>query len=169
MLRLLKRKIQSSADRTSKKEIEAFTNSLRGAQKDELALALAMSVAARFILEHQGILSRDILDEVVPSNSFETLAAPIKIGQTIKALQKAQSHSLAVGMMIWLHTLRSIIVPEVRYVGQEMWSLLQTGQSEAGGMYDLVTPGFDAIGVYPTVEEVEEFLAYIPPSMKRDW
>lgn len=51
----------------------------------------------------------------------------IKLGSGIKEKQKAEEYLFAAGLMVWLHTIRSVGHPSLRVLGRSLWEQLARG------------------------------------------
>ena len=123
----LKQKAQNKFTDTMKDELTRFVDSLRGTSSHELATLLIIANVVRANLVKQGVLSESSLSlgeyEIGSDDDF----AAMRLNKLIRTFQKAGQPSDAAGAMIWLHSVRSIQNPELRYLGRCMWKELSRG------------------------------------------
>lgn len=107
---------------THRSELVEFRDSLKGMSSEELGLVLAYANHVRAGLESIGHKPLEPLtySENNPSYQHELFAS-------IKKLQQQGQPIIASAMMVWLHTARSGVYPQLRHVGQEIWKELQRG------------------------------------------
>lgn len=105
-----------------RKEIALFIEKLRGLDGEELALPLAMTTHFRHELEEQGHNPMDMVGYVALRPEFS-----VELSRTAAALQKSGNNVAAVGPIVWCHTARAAISPELRPLAREMWCHLARG------------------------------------------
>lgn len=121
MLGWFKRKVELASIKASEQDIDRFIASLRGANLDELSVIVALATHWRNTFEKDGI---DLLDPVTAEQRSPLIG--LQLNRMIKDLQK-DNPLFAVGLMVWLHTIRAASIPEVRYKGRMMWAELSKG------------------------------------------
>ena len=101
---------------------KAFISGLRSADGEELGMVVAFATDWRRTIAQSGI---DLLypDQCIRDDPFISYKLAKKIGY----LQKAGKPEIASGLMVWVHTLRSIHSLELRPNGREMWGELERG------------------------------------------
>lgn len=107
---------------TQRKELEHFLEGLRGADSDDIGLIVACATDWRHRLAVGGC---DLRFPAVCLLSDSTIT--FKLVKQIQALQKQGLPHLAVGLMVWVHSLRAMTRPELRRLGREMWKELSRG------------------------------------------
>jgi hypothetical protein len=117
----LKRKTQLAVIKSADEDIDRFIASLRGADPSELNMIVALATHWRNAFALDGF---ELLDPV--NAERKNPAIGMLINKTIKQVQK-DNPTFAVGLMVWLHTLRAANIPEIRHKGRMMWSELQNG------------------------------------------
>jgi hypothetical protein len=119
----LKRRAQLVVVSSATVDIDRFIAGLKGANKVELGLILLVAAHWRNTYkERLGIDLSDPIEEEMKDASFK-----INLNRQIAGLQGTPNQFLAPGLMVWLHSARACTIPEVRYKGKEMWSLLMKG------------------------------------------
>lgn len=127
----LKRKIQLSSVKAAQEDLERFMLSLRGASNGELGMLIAIATIIRLRLTQSGSLPRYAL--ALPTLSDGTEMIQLHLANIVREFQKMGQPSDAAGAMIWLHSMRALAFPEVRYLGRQMWKELQRGFPYAPG------------------------------------
>jgi len=123
----LKRKMQLKTVQVSKEDIERFISFLKGVPDEDMAGVLIYATAIRLKFHKLGIIPEDLFDypNLNPSKPFGPVL--LSLGDTIRGFQRNGQEPDAFALMVWLHSLRAYFVPEIRHLGQEMWSELQRG------------------------------------------
>lgn len=129
MFNWLKRKAQLAIIRSAEEDIDRFIASLRGADVEDLRMIVAVATHWRHVFSADGI---DLLDPVTAEKNKPTLL--MTLNRLIREVQK-EKPEFAVGLMVWLHTVRAANMPELRYKGRIMWGELSQGfeGAEAAG------------------------------------
>lgn len=120
----LGQKFQHWAADKQRDEMQRFVTSLRGQTAEELGVVVLMATIVRLTVEER-TLPPTLLEGL--SHTEADLYAPLHIGRLIKDLQKQGSMPQAAGAMVWLHSVRAILTPELRLLGREMWAELKRG------------------------------------------
>ena len=139
MFNWLKRKAQLAVINSAEQDIDRFLASLRGASVEELSLIVALATHWRNVFEGDGV---ELLDPVAAEKKNPSVG--MLLNRYIREVQKSNP-THAVGLMVWLHTIRTANIPELRYKGRLMWQELSKGFNgayEAGEMLMKMTPGF---------------------------
>lgn len=131
MFKWMKRKAELAIVNAATSDIERFIKGLRGASSDEVALIVAMATLLRLNLESFGRLPRYALDLRLPRDQYQADMAQLYLNKAVNEFQKMGQPSDATAAMVWLHSARALNIPEVRFLGREMWSELQRGFDEA--------------------------------------
>jgi hypothetical protein len=126
MFNWLKRKVEMSVAKSHDQDIDRFISFLRGADLQEVSMVVAMATHFRNGLSRSGI---NVLDPVDADAKDHFIAS--RLSRLITEVQKDNKPYLAVGLMVWLHTLRAATTPEVRLKGRAMWGELRKGFSGA--------------------------------------
>ncbi len=116
---------------TQREEAQRFLDSLRGAEDGvvDMASATAMYWAAYYQAKGTDLYEMEAWIE-------DKLLFPMELGSGIKELQKSGSSASAVGLMVWLHSARALMYPELRMLGRDIWSELVKASEEADDMAD---------------------------------
>lgn len=125
----LKRRIQVETYKSQKIDIERYIDGLRGMTDDEAGAALALATVVRLQLEDIGLMPRVTWSEHAPASEIAVI--PLKIGSLIRECQKHNKNPQAAALMVWLHSTRTILQPDLRVYGQQMWRELRRGQYTA--------------------------------------
>jgi hypothetical protein len=122
MLNWLKRRAQIAVIDAGQQDIDRFIEGLRGASSTEVGTVLACGYHWMWQLQREFDWNLMEPDRVVLSDP----AAQMTLNQLIRSVQRKEP-AMAVGLMIWLHTLRAANIPELRYSGRRMWKQLLRG------------------------------------------
>lgn len=120
-------KIKSFIANTSSAEIDTFIQSLRGLSDEEISLLLAESYIARATCIHIGILPSEAFTNDDIGDGKELSKISYVLSKVIRDQQKQGKLNTAAALMIWLHSARSMLTPEIRIKGREMWGELSRG------------------------------------------
>jgi hypothetical protein len=123
----LKSRVQKASVDAMRDDLERFARSLEGASSQEAADVLMMATLVRLQLEKSGQLVPSAFSPMHSSDSLEADLLPLKINRFISDMQKQGKMELAAGAMVWLHTARVVVNPELRLLGRTMWKELQRG------------------------------------------
>jgi hypothetical protein len=83
----------------------------------------------------------------------------------IKQLQKDGNLGAAAGAMIWLHSLRTIIYPEVRMFGKQLWRELYRGYDYIDDRFFEIM-GYEEIIRYGEDRLMAEIKSMTPPNLR---
>ena len=139
---MLGRLFDSWAGKKQAKELKSFVENLRAADGSELGMVVACATNWRHELRQDG------WDLLAPSLCLAT--DPMITFRLIKAIQKLQHDDrpeLAVGLMVWVHTLRALTRLQLRSLGRDMWRELSRGfphvDEAAVGAFAIMGTKFD--------------------------
>jgi hypothetical protein len=119
----LKRRVQIAVVNSFEKDIDRFIRGLKGAGPQEVGAILACAAHWRNVLEAEFGWDLDHPDLVA---SMQDIGAAMKLNRMIREVQQKEP-AMAVGLMVWLHSIRASQTPEIRMQGREMWDQLQRG------------------------------------------
>lgn len=161
MLGWIKSKVQKASADAMRDDLSRFILSLRGSDSAELATLLVISTCIRLQLVKSGVLSQAWSGTSAVTDYSADDFSTIKLNAMIGQFQKARQPSDAAGAMIWLHSLRALQTPEIRFLGRSMWHELRRGFSEL----DVVGPELAAIS--PKIPGgVAVFARFIPVGLE---
>lgn len=126
---LKKRALEASTD-AMKNDIVRFIASLKGADSEEISTMIVVANILRLNLTAMGKIPPAALNINIPRDydlEMKCDMCPITLTSTIKQFQKINQPSDALGVMIWLHSVRALNTPELRIYGREMWQELKRG------------------------------------------
>lgn len=121
----VRKKIGNWATDSQRDEMQRFVTSLRGQSAEELGMVLLMATIVRQTVGNKTLPAT--LLEGLQGGTDEELFAPLQLNRLIRQLQKQGSLPQAAGAMVWLHSVRAIITPELRLLGRQMWAELARG------------------------------------------
>ena len=126
--------------RMSKKmadEMEHFLVSLKGSDQIALDLIAATTFMWAAFFKARG-KDMFIAGAWLPQDKF----FPLQLQNMLRDQQKAGNTSSATGLMVWLHSCRALLYPELRLSGREIWSELSKAGEEAHSAYfELIVVG----------------------------
>lgn len=117
-----KSKVDKFVERAFIEEITGFVQCLRGMDAAELGYIVALSTHLRQIMQCNG---HQIMNPIVYVNRNPEII--IRISTAIKEAQEQGQFQKAAGLMVWLHTTRASIRPEIRVIARDMWCQLARG------------------------------------------
>ena len=126
---LKKRAMQASSDAMNN-DILKFIAGLKGASSQEIATIIVIANIVRLNLMKSGTIPSAALDFNICRDADIELKCDmcsVALVKIIKQFQKMGQLSDATGTMVWLHSVRSLNVPEIRAKGREMWGQLERG------------------------------------------
>jgi hypothetical protein len=125
VLNWLRRRVRRAVVKAAREDLETFVETLRGYSGQELGMLVAIAAALRISLRDAGELPDELLQ--VTADPRQPAIQQAMANLVLSFRTPAQ----AVGAIVWLHTLRALSIPELRYLGRQMWQQLQRGQSLA--------------------------------------
>lgn len=127
LIRWLKRRLQLAAIRGGRADLDRFLASLRGMADDEIASLVAMAAISRIVMRRHNHLPDWSLAIVPAHRQPEQARIQWKVSGAIRDMQSQGMTPEAAAAMVWLHSLRALTTPELRFLGREMWLELQRG------------------------------------------
>ena len=98
----------------------------RGADADEIAYFLVNATYVRLALERQGVLLRQCLDLSL-GRGPEVAVVQHQLSRFTRRAQRHGYFALAGGLLVWLHSVRALNIPDLRGLGRTHWSELSRG------------------------------------------
>jgi hypothetical protein len=123
MLRWLEQKALNAATAVQKRELERLVESLRGMDSAELGHMAAM--VTEIALRMEALKGWDLFDPFEATRRDSNLA--IELAAIVREQQRAGMPVVAAGTMVWLHTARGALNPELRLTAKLMWVELERG------------------------------------------
>lgn len=161
----LKRWIQIRGARAAQTDIERFVLGLRGMDAHEIAGIVVYATRLRIqfrsgegmsaFLEESQTVAR-LLETFPPWPSADIPLGCLWLGNLIRSFQKSNRPDIACALMVWLHTLRSCVYPEIRIFARSMWAELSRG-------FDVV---LDYVKDTPEGYEMASECHWIPPGLE---
>lgn len=161
----IKKRVLNASTGSKRNDMERFISGLKGADSNELAMLLVLGNSTRLRLIEQDLIPPGALDYSIPrvgDIGIKCDMCPIQINGYIKQAEKQETQSLAAACMIWLHSVRALNDPELRFLGQEMWDELSRGFPNIEDAFD------DLDGAAPELLHPHTFdeLHFIPPGLE---
>jgi hypothetical protein len=125
MFNWLGRKAQLQTFAAAEQDISRFISGLRAANDYEVGAIVAMATHWRNVFVRDGI---ELLDPAAAERRAPII--PAKIDELIRQLQPRQPQ-YAIGLTVWLHSIRAASTPELRSQGRQMWAELRRGFTHA--------------------------------------
>lgn len=119
----LKNKLKKPFMDTMRKEIIAFTKTLNVREGEEVAKLVIVATHQRHTLMRAKGFDVGTPLKTISSNSNVITS----LRKLVKSLQENNNPAAASGIMVWLHTLRCAIYPELHNEGEKMWKELKRG------------------------------------------
>jgi hypothetical protein len=130
-----KRKADHGAVNGARKDLERFLASIRRQSNEELGAVMALAAVVRLALRKSGLLPDELLRI---TDDPEQSKAQANVARLISRYQSEKRFTEATGAMVWLHSLRALSFPEVRYLGTEMWRQLERGREHTQAALQLL-------------------------------
>ena len=127
MLRWIRRRVELAAVRAATEDIERQISMLKGADSEEVGLVLASATFSRIFLEKHGVAPSGAFDLSVLRDQGKCFLFQRTLNRIIKEKQKLGAYGDAAGVIILLHTVRALNMPEIRHLGRTMWGELARG------------------------------------------
>jgi hypothetical protein len=128
----LKRRAELASLRAATEDMERFLAGLQGGTSEEMGGVVATATLIRLYLREEGILPDELLGIGLHPTPDQEIAVIVKLPRYIQLLQQKDQLADAAGVMVWLHTVRAIVLyPELRNKGREIWRELARGFSHA--------------------------------------
>lgn len=160
----LKRKTYNWALKVNTEEMNRFILSLRGMDDHDISMLMASALTIRIDVRRSGEKFDDALDLGSGMSPIDRDANLIQMNRYIKAFQKEGQPESAAGVMVWLFSLRSIVYPEIRILGREMWGQLSRGFDDVVGCF--FTINYFKARKYTESEVIYELMHAIPPGLE---
>ena len=112
-----KKRVLEASNDAMKNDIERFIASLKGADDEEISTMLVVANILRLNLTKMGKIPPAALDLSIPRNNDLAIKCdmcPMTLTSAIKQFQKINQPSDALGVIVWLHSVRALNVPEIR-------------------------------------------------------
>ena len=159
-----KRIIEASND-AMKNDIARFIASLKGASDSEISTMLVVANIVRLNLTNMGKIPPAALDITIPrvgDLDIKCDMCSVTLANAVKQFQSMNQPSDALGTMIWLHSVRALNVPEIRYLGRAMWQELSRGFRDI----DQTLEDIHSISPTPLPLNIENEVRFIPRGLE---
>ena len=157
----LKRKFYDIAYESGLKDIERFILTLRAQSDEQMAMTLAIATQIRLYWIQRDIVREDVMEMM--TSSQEHASAQMLMNRFLRMYQGRKDYDMALGIMVWLHSVRSQAYPELRIKGQEMWRELSRGMDGV----DEAAQGLNIILDYDMPDNLGMYATYIPSGLDR--
>ncbi len=111
------------ASRRYRKEAEKHLAHLRNLDNDSMGLVLAIATHQRNALVNEGTEMRDLTALVRAQPMYQH-----DVAKAVNALIKAKRPHDALGMQVWMHSLRAIADPNLMPIAAAIWRELARGK-----------------------------------------
>lgn len=165
MLGWVKKKVMNASTNAMKNDITRFIEGLKGASSEEIGGMLVIATALRMNLIAAGTIPLAALNLNIPRDpdlEMECSMSPIRLVKHIKEFQSKGHPSDALGGMIWLHSVRALMVPEIRLYGRAMWKELSRGFPYSD---DAIEQIYTMIGK-PLPPKIHDEIMFIPVGLE---
>jgi hypothetical protein len=127
MLKWFGRRVQRKGIARARGDIEEFISILKEQPDEMVGTFVALAAVMRITLEKGGSLPYGILESEVYERTGKAPKAAVHLRRLIARFQKGGQAHIAAPVMVWLHSLTTIFIPEITCLGQEMWVELRRG------------------------------------------
>lgn len=140
--------LEKRMSRTMRDEADRFLVSLKGADQGALDVVAATTLYWASFYASKG---RDLyaMELWLPKE----MLFPTEIVSSIKALQKGGGQSSVPGLMVWLHSARALLYPELRLAGREIWAELEKATPDGQALAEELAA---ANGKFPIVSSISQ-------------
>ena len=156
MLGWLKRKAYEIGVASAEKEIVSYIGTLKGMDDDDMGVILAGAQVHRIKMEDGGYIPISIFNSA--GYSWELSLEQAKLQQKISLLRSSGNIEAFNHSVCWLHSLRAINMPQIRYLGKEMWVHLLRGSDSAQDALQFLESRWGAVP-----ERARRELWFVPP------
>jgi len=141
--------LEKKTSATMRADAERFLVSLQGAEQMALDAVAATTIYWASFYAAKG---RDLYAMAlwIPGEKL----FPVELVSSIKALQKGGGQSSATGLMVWLHSARALLYPELRLAGRNIWSELAKATPDAQTLADEVAAANGQFAIINLISQV---------------
>jgi hypothetical protein len=171
-LQLMKRWLQDRMHvygaKKAREDLERALSILRGQDDKEVSQTLFTTFFIKRIICEQelGWPMDELFYEKNPEPTEQRSLFLLSFLKLIKQLQKNGDLAAAAGAMIWLHSIRAVVYPEVRGQAKELWSELFRGYNYVEDrLYE--TFGDDYVIQYGNDRLMAEIRGMTPPNLRK--
>ena len=147
--------LEKRVSATMRADAERFLVSLQGAEQEVLDVIAGTTIywASFYAAKGREMYSMELW---LPREKL----FPVELVSSIKTLQKGGGSSSATGLMVWLHSARALLYPDLRLAGRNIWSELAKATSDAQDLADEVAM---ANGKFPIVNLISQIPMGLEP------
>ena len=158
MFKWLGRRIQKKGVAKARADIEEFISILKEQLDEMIGTFVALAAVMRITLEKGGTIPQGILESEVYERTGKAPKAAVQLRRFIARFQKEGQSHIAAPVMVWLHSLTTIFIPEITGLGREMWAELRRGFPHA-------PPALDNLRILDIAipDEARGQLEFVPP------
>jgi len=162
--KFFKKKLENFSQEQHKKELLPFLEKLAEGDDDDVGMIVAIGTILRMQINRKNNLLQKVLDSGYQASSDKLAEILLNLSSLAKDLQKDGRTRDAVGVAVWLHTLRCFAHPEFIDYGKNIWSEMSRGFDFVGVALDnLETVIGNSI---PNKQVVIENAKYIPKDFR---
>jgi len=161
----LKKTILNASADSMKRDLERFIVGLEGADGEEIAPMVVTANVIRLNMIAAGRIPAAALDISIPRDSnlaYQCDMCSLYLVGAVAEFQKMGQPSDAAGVMILLHSVRALNVPELRAHGRRMWAQLKRGFPHA----DTTLSGIRELTGMKLLDGIENELYFIPRGLE---
>lgn len=122
----LQRRVELRAARFGRRGLEQFVDTLQRQRDDEVAVLVVAAAAVRMRLREAGHLPDDVM-HLSSDREYERATEQLRVSRLVRRHQRRSEYIDAAGAMVWVHTLRSLAMPELHGLAVQMWEQLARG------------------------------------------
>ena len=126
---LLNKAVKHSAE-NKVKELQSYLKILKDIPNFDRGFIVVLATVIRLQMQEEGMMPCNLFDGpagVKNDNSYERANVALKLSQTVEYLQGENRAQDAAATMIWAHSVRGLVTPEMVPLVKEMWSELSKG------------------------------------------
>jgi hypothetical protein len=126
---LLNKAVKRSAE-NKVKELQSYLNILKDIPSSDRGFIVVLATVTRLQMQENGMLPNNLFDGpagVKNENSYERANVALKLSQMVEYLQGENRVQDAAAVMIWTHSVRGLVTPEMVPLVKKMWVELSKG------------------------------------------
>jgi hypothetical protein len=126
---LLNKAVKRSSE-NKVKELQNYLNILRDTPDFDRGFIVVLATVTRLQMQENDILPSNLFEGpagVKNNNSYERANVALKLSQIVEHLQRENRIQDAAAVMIWAHSVRGLVTPEMVPLVKEMWAELSKG------------------------------------------
>ena len=158
--KFFRKKLGNFSQEQHKKELLPFLEKLADGDDDDVGMIVAIGTILRMQINRKNSLLQEVLDSGYEASRDKLAEIILNLSSLAKDLQKDGRTRDAVGVALWLHTLRCFAHPEFIDFGKKIWIEMSRGFD----FVDIALDNLEAVtgNSIPNKQVIIENAKYIP-------